>query len=69
MDGKQGTEEKAKYDKKYYHDYITRMVLNFNSRVPEDEAIHQWLLSLGKGNYSTYIKALILDDMKKRGSV
>lgn len=60
--------EKARYDKKYYHDYITRVVLNFNERVPEDAAIHDWLLSIGKGNYSTYIKALIIDDMKKHGS-
>lgn len=62
---KRDEEEKLKYDKQYYRDHITRVVLNFNDRVPEDKAIHNWLLSIGKGNYSTYIKALIIDDMKK----
>ena len=60
-------EEKAKYDKQYYHDHISRVVLNFNERVPEDAALYKWLQGVGKGNYSAYIKALILEDMDKHG--
>ena len=55
--------DKTKYDVKYYHKNIKRIVLNFNLLKQEEKVMAAWIFL--QGNVSNYIKSLIDSDMQE----
>lgn len=53
--------DKARYDMKYYHKNIKRVVLNFNLQKHEEKVMVAWIDL--QGNVSSYIKDLVDTDM------
>ena len=58
--------DKTDYDMGYYKKNIVRKVLNFNRQSETDSKLLEWLES--QGNFSQYIKELVLRDMKERAA-
>ena len=55
--------DKSTYDKEYAKEHIKRKHIPFNTSIPDDSEMLEWLSS--KGNISQYVKELIREDMKK----
>ena len=53
--------DKARYDMKYYHKNVKRVVLNFNLQKHEEKVMAAWIDL--QGNVSSYIKDLVDTDM------
>lgn len=58
--------DKYGYDQGYLRENIITKHVPFNKRKPEDMALLEW--ALAQGNFTKYIKGLILEDMQKRGA-
>lgn len=55
--------DKARYDMKYYHKNVKRVVLNFNLQKHKEKVMVAWIDL--QGNVSSYIKGLVEMDMQK----
>ena len=60
-----GSFDKKAYDQQYNKDHVIRKTVPFNREKADDMELLAYIEGKGKGNFASYVKALISDDMKK----
>lgn len=57
--------DKSAYDKQYLKEHIIRKTIPFNRDKKDDMELLAYIESKGNGQFTSYVKALIREDMKK----